>query len=350
MSEQPPAQPGLRGRHRGRRGRRGAGHRPRRLRRPAARPPGPGPHPEGRPAQAVGHQAGRPVPGLRAARRASARFSLAADYLVMAAWLAYLKSRLLLPKPERPRADEPPAEELAAQLAFRLAKLDAMRQAGRGAEGPAPSSSRDVFGRGDPEAIQVIPSTRLRRRPLWPDAAPMSTSAPQEHGRRYTPAPPTGLSAGGRPRPAARHAARRWSAWTRWPACAPAAARATGPAAPPTWPRPSRPAWSWSRKARWRPASSRPSPTSICARGGEAEAGGRHERPARQRADGRGPAVRRGRRPLSARRPGQRAARGADVEPGPGGACRRRYAGAGRRAGLRRRPLALPDRRRTWPS
>ena len=53
------------------------------------------------------------------------RFSLAADYLVMAAWLAYLKSRLLLPKPETKGA-EPPAEELAATLAFRLAKLDAM--------------------------------------------------------------------------------------------------------------------------------------------------------------------------------------------------------------------------------
>jgi segregation and condensation protein A len=44
-------------------------------------------------------------------------FALAADYLVMAAWLAYLKSRLLLPKPERPKAEEPPAEEMAARLA-----------------------------------------------------------------------------------------------------------------------------------------------------------------------------------------------------------------------------------------
>src|ERR1700743_1785079 len=58
------------------------------------------------------------------------RFSLAADYLVMAARLAYLKSRLLLPKPEQPKAEEAPAEEIAARLAFRLAKLDAMRQAG----------------------------------------------------------------------------------------------------------------------------------------------------------------------------------------------------------------------------
>src|SRR6201996_9391618 len=45
------------------------------------------------------------------------RFSLAADYLVMAAWLAYLKSRLLLPKPEKKAPDEAPAEEIAAALA-----------------------------------------------------------------------------------------------------------------------------------------------------------------------------------------------------------------------------------------
>src|SRR4030088_2607522 len=58
------------------------------------------------------------------------RFSLAADYLVMAAWLAYLKSRLLLPRPERPKPEEAPAEEVAARFAYRLAKLDAMRNAG----------------------------------------------------------------------------------------------------------------------------------------------------------------------------------------------------------------------------
>jgi hypothetical protein len=59
----------------------------------------------------------------------SKRFSLAADYLVMASWLAYLKSRLLLPKPEQPKGEEAPAEEIATRLAFRLAKLDAMRNA-----------------------------------------------------------------------------------------------------------------------------------------------------------------------------------------------------------------------------
>lgn len=88
------------------------------------------------------------------------RFSLAADYLVMAAWLTYLKSRLLLPKPERPKAEGPPAEEMAAQLAFRLAKLDAMRKASDALR-EGPQLGREVFGRGDPEAIRIIPSTRL---------------------------------------------------------------------------------------------------------------------------------------------------------------------------------------------
>jgi segregation and condensation protein A len=82
------------------------------------------------------------------------RFALAADYLVMAAWLAYLKSRLLLPKAIKAGADEPPAEELAASLAFRLAKLDAMRRAVEALNG-RPQLGRDVFARGDPEAIRI---------------------------------------------------------------------------------------------------------------------------------------------------------------------------------------------------
>ena len=86
-------------------------------------------------------------------------FTLAADYLVMAAWLAYLKSRLLLPKPET-ASEEPAAADMAAALAFRLAKLDAMRSAVE-ALGQRPQLGRDVFGRGDPEAIRVIPSTRI---------------------------------------------------------------------------------------------------------------------------------------------------------------------------------------------
>jgi segregation and condensation protein A len=94
------------------------------------------------------HQAGR------------LRFSLAADYLVMAAWLAYLKSRLLLPRPERVVGEEPPAEEMAARLAFRLAKLEAMRKATE-ALAARPQLGRDVFGRGDPQAVRIVPSSEV---------------------------------------------------------------------------------------------------------------------------------------------------------------------------------------------
>ncbi len=80
------------------------------------------------------------------------RLELAADYLVMAAWLAYLKSRLLLPEPEKD--DEPSGEELAALLSFRLQRLDAMRQAA--AQLMARNRlGRDVFQRGDPESIEI---------------------------------------------------------------------------------------------------------------------------------------------------------------------------------------------------
>ncbi|MCW8862119.1 MAG: segregation/condensation protein A, partial [Rhodospirillales bacterium] len=60
------------------------------------------------------------------ARRAS--LDLAADYLVMAAWLAYLKSRMLIPEPEG--AEEPSGEEMAAALAFQLQRLEGMQEAG----------------------------------------------------------------------------------------------------------------------------------------------------------------------------------------------------------------------------
>src|SRR5471030_2110164 len=76
------------------------------------------------------------------------RLELAADYLVMAAWLAYLKSRLLLPEP-RPE-DEPSGAELAAALAFQLQRLEAMQQAGVRLMA-RPLLGRDVFARGTPE-------------------------------------------------------------------------------------------------------------------------------------------------------------------------------------------------------
>jgi len=82
------------------------------------------------------------------------RLDIAADYLVMAAWLAYLKSRLLLPKP-RPIDDEPEPEEMAAALAFRLARLEAMRAAA-GALYNRALLNRDVYERGTPEGIRSV--------------------------------------------------------------------------------------------------------------------------------------------------------------------------------------------------
>lgn len=87
---------------------------------------------------------------IEAAR--SLRLELAADYLVMAAWLAYLKSRLLLPQAEKD--EEPPAEELAAALAFRLQRLEAIRAAAEALVN-RPRLGRDVFLRGHPEGVDV---------------------------------------------------------------------------------------------------------------------------------------------------------------------------------------------------
>jgi segregation and condensation protein A len=88
---------------------------------------------------------------IEAARKL--RLELAADYLVMAAWLAYLKSRLLLP--EAPDGEGPSAEDMAASLAYRLKRLEAFRQvAGRLME--RPQLDRDVFARGDPQPIADV--------------------------------------------------------------------------------------------------------------------------------------------------------------------------------------------------
>ncbi len=90
----------------------------------------------------------------------SQRFDLAAEYLVMAAWLAYLKSRLLLPRALTTAQDERSADEIAAGLAFRLAKLDAMRRAADSLTA-LPSLKRDVFPRGDPQAVKIVSHSRL---------------------------------------------------------------------------------------------------------------------------------------------------------------------------------------------
>src|SRR5512145_265649 len=118
------------------------------------------------------------------------RLEIAADYLVMAAWLAFLKSKLLLPA-EPSEEGEPTGAELAALLAFRLKRLDAMREASAQMM-TRKRLGRDVFARGLPEPIRVIRnstydanvydllkaysqqrartavrSMRVRQRPVW---------------------------------------------------------------------------------------------------------------------------------------------------------------------------------------
>ncbi|NBE08502.1 segregation and condensation protein A [Paragemmobacter ruber] len=83
-------------------------------------------------------------------RARTLRIELAADYLVMAAWLAFLKSRLLLP-PD-PSDDGPSAEELAAHLAFQLERLQAMREAAARLMA-RDQLGRDFFARGLPEDV-----------------------------------------------------------------------------------------------------------------------------------------------------------------------------------------------------
>lgn len=88
------------------------------------------------------------------------RLEVAADYLVMAAYLAYLKSRLLLPAPPETGKAEPSATEMAAALAFQLQRLQAMREAG-GRLMARPQLGREVFGRGAPESVRVV------TKPVW---------------------------------------------------------------------------------------------------------------------------------------------------------------------------------------
>jgi len=85
------------------------------------------------------------------------KLELAADYLVMAAWLAYLKSALLLPRdPE----EQPSPEELALRLQLRLERLNAMREAGARLF-VRDRLGRDVFVRGAPEGLRTV------RKALW---------------------------------------------------------------------------------------------------------------------------------------------------------------------------------------
>lgn len=79
------------------------------------------------------------------------RIELAADYLVMAAWLAYLKSKLIIPK--EGGEVEPEVEEIAAHLAFRLERLEAMRRAVDGLM-RLPKTGQAIFVRGQPEGLR----------------------------------------------------------------------------------------------------------------------------------------------------------------------------------------------------
>jgi segregation and condensation protein A len=81
------------------------------------------------------------------------QLDLAADYLVMASWLAYLKSRLLLPEPEK--EGEPSAEEMAERLTLQLQRLEAIRIAAARLMARERLGS-DVFLRGSPEGIRVV--------------------------------------------------------------------------------------------------------------------------------------------------------------------------------------------------
>jgi segregation and condensation protein A len=83
------------------------------------------------------------------------KLEIAADYLVMAAWLAYLKSCLLLP---RESGADPSPEELAMRLQLRLQRLSAMREAGARLMA-RDRLGRDVFGRGAPEGLRMIRKT-----------------------------------------------------------------------------------------------------------------------------------------------------------------------------------------------
>ncbi len=85
-------------------------------------------------------------------RARAIRLELAADYLVMAAWLAFLKSKLLIPK--QPGDEGESAEEMAAVLQFRLKRLEAMRDAASRLANRN-RLGRDVFARGAPEMVVV---------------------------------------------------------------------------------------------------------------------------------------------------------------------------------------------------
>jgi len=106
------------------------------------------------------------------------RLEVAADYLVMAAWLAYLKSRLLLPEP--PKDDEPSGDELAAALRHRLQLLETMRRCGA-ALMARPQLGRELHLRGMPEGLPTI------NRPVYElSLYELLTAYAVQHRRQHT--------------------------------------------------------------------------------------------------------------------------------------------------------------------
>jgi len=103
------------------------------------------------------------------------KLELAADYLVMAAWLAYLKSRLLLPRPEGP--EEMSGEDMAALLAHRLRRLEAMRRVAEELSNRE-RLGKDFFRRGAPEGVRVT------RKSLW-DATLYELLVAYAHHRQH---------------------------------------------------------------------------------------------------------------------------------------------------------------------
>ncbi|HLK23833.1 MAG TPA: ScpA family protein [Caulobacteraceae bacterium] len=161
-------------------------------------------------------------------RAQRANFILAADYLVMAAWLAYLKSRLLLPSFAPRQAGERPPEELAHELALRLARLDALRKAAEALQRRA-VLKREVFPRGDPDQIKVTASRPLEG-DLYALIQAYIAQRARDTARRYRPVAPKAYALED-----ARHRLRdqlpELRAWTALAAIAPFADRGD-PSAP----------------------------------------------------------------------------------------------------------------------
>ena len=174
------------------------------------------------------------------ARARRLRLEIAADYLVMAAWLAYLKSRLLLPEP--PADGEPSGAELAAALAFQLQRLEAMQKAGRELMA-LPQYGRDFFGRGLPEPVQIVekPVYKLALYDLL--KAYGNYPGPPQRGPAADRADEPVLDG----RCACIASARCWGRCWTGPRCSTSCRRDCSAAcrAARRWRRRSRPAWSW---------------------------------------------------------------------------------------------------------